>query len=99
MIVWTMTVRSCEEAIQYRKGMGTETTHCRVGTQGITCSTRWAAVCAMRRPRTRRAKPPPLAAEGEQQLFVTGVTAHPQKAMGQDATLQVIIKFALHIGR
>src|SRR5574341_883431 len=30
--------------------MGTETTHCRVGTQGLTHSTRWAAVWAIRRP-------------------------------------------------
>src|SRR5262249_12492037 len=49
MIVWTRAVRSCEEAIQYRKGMGTDTTHWRVGTQGRTHSTRWAAVWAMRR--------------------------------------------------
>ena len=31
---------SLGDAIQYRKGMGTDTTHCRVGTQGITHSTR-----------------------------------------------------------
>src|SRR5215510_12771076 len=49
MIVWTLTVRSGEAAIQYRKGMGTETTHWRVGTQGMTHSTRWAAVWAIRR--------------------------------------------------
>ena len=50
MIVWTVAVRSCDEAIQYRKGMGTETTHWRTGTQGMTCSTRCPAVYAMRRP-------------------------------------------------
>ena len=50
MIVWTVAVRSWDTAIQYRKGTGTDTTHCRVGTQGMTCSTRWAAVWAMRRP-------------------------------------------------
>src|SRR5215471_1381999 len=50
MMVWTWAVRSCEAAIQYRKGTGTETTHWRVGTQGMTHSTRWAAVWAMRRP-------------------------------------------------
>jgi hypothetical protein len=44
MIVWTCAVRSCKEAIQYRKGTGTDTTHWRVGTQGITRSTRCAAV-------------------------------------------------------
>src|SRR4029453_10773194 len=48
-IVWTFAVRSWDEAIQYRKGMGTETTHWRGGPQGITRSTRWAAVWAMRR--------------------------------------------------
>ena len=37
---WTIAVKSCEEAIQYRKGTGTDTTHWRVGTQGMTCSTR-----------------------------------------------------------
>jgi hypothetical protein len=50
MIVWTVAVSSWDAAIQYRKGTGTDTTHCRVGTQGMTCSTRWAAVWAMRRP-------------------------------------------------
>ena len=49
-------------------------------------------------PGTRRTKPPPLAAEGQQQLLVAGVTAEPQKAMDQDAALQVVIKFALDIG-
>ena len=38
-------------------------------------------------PGTRRTKPPPLAAEGQQQLFVAGVTAQSQKAMGQDTAL------------
>jgi hypothetical protein len=97
MIVWTVAVRSWDEAIQYRKGMGTETTHWRVGTQGMTCSTRCAAVCAMRPPRTRRAKPPPLAAESEQQLVVAGVTAQSHKAVREDAALQVVVQFAFHI--
>src|SRR5262247_1137448 len=48
MIVWTFAVRSCEAAIQYRKGIGTDTTHWRVGTQGMTHSTRWATVWAIR---------------------------------------------------
>ena len=43
-------VSSWDAAVQYRKGAGTETTHWRVGTQGMTRSTRWAAVWAMRRP-------------------------------------------------
>src|SRR4029450_13217453 len=50
MMVWTWAVSSWDAAIQYRRGTGTDTTHWRVGTQGMTCSTRWAAVCAMRRP-------------------------------------------------
>jgi hypothetical protein len=35
MIVWAVAVRSLDDAIQYRKGMGTETTHWRVGTRGF----------------------------------------------------------------
>jgi hypothetical protein len=50
MMVWTLAASSCEDAIQYRKGIGTETTHRRVGTQGMTHSTRCAAIWAMRRP-------------------------------------------------
>jgi hypothetical protein len=49
-MVWTCAVSSWDAAIQYRTGTGTDTTHWRVGTQGMTRSTRWAAVCAMRRP-------------------------------------------------
>src|SRR5215475_15467758 len=48
MMVWTCAVSSWDAAIQYRRGTGTDTTHWRVGTQEMTCSTRWAAVCAMR---------------------------------------------------
>src|SRR5215831_19784531 len=40
LIVWTVAVRSWDAAIQYRKGIGTETTHWRVGTQGRTHVTR-----------------------------------------------------------
>src|SRR6266496_689042 len=36
--------------VQHRNGIGTKTIHWRVGTQGITRSTRWAAVWAMRWP-------------------------------------------------
>src|SRR5712691_12056744 len=50
MIVWIFAVNSFDEDIQYRKGIGTDTTHFRVGTQGMTHSTRWAAVWAIRRP-------------------------------------------------
>jgi len=46
---------------------------------------------------TRRAKPAPLAAEGQQQLFRARVTAQAQKAMGEDATLQVGVKLPLDI--
>jgi hypothetical protein len=47
---------------------------------------------------TRRTKPAAFAAEGQQQLLVAGVTAQSEKAMGENAALQVIIKFALDIG-
>jgi hypothetical protein len=46
---------------------------------------------------TRRTKPAAFAAEGQQQLLA-GVTAQSEKAMGEHAALQVIIKFALDIG-
>ena len=46
-------------------------------------------------PGTGGTKPPPLAAEGQQQLVVAGVTAQPQKAMREDAALQVVVQFAL----
>src|SRR5262249_59490018 len=39
------------------RGTGTDTTHWRVGAQGMTCSTRGAAVCAMRRPVQEGQKP------------------------------------------
>jgi hypothetical protein len=48
---------------------------------------------------TRGTKPPPLAIDGEKHLFFASVTPHSEKAMGEDATLQVVIKFSLYIGR
>jgi hypothetical protein len=45
------------------------------------------------------AKAAPLATEGQQQFLVTGVTTEPEKAMGADAALQIVIKFASYIGR
>ena len=30
--------------------------------------------------------------------MLTGVTSHSEKTMGEDATLQIVVKFALHIG-
>jgi len=40
---------------------------------------------------TRRTKPPPLATEGQEHLVVTGVTSQAEKAMGEDAALQIVI--------
>ena len=40
-----------------------------------------------------------LATEGQQQLLVTGITTEPEKAMGEDAALQIVIKCTSHIGR
>ena len=78
MIVWTLAVRSCEAAIQYRKGMGTETTHGRVGTQGMTHSTRWAAVWAMRRAAHDGQNPRRLQLKGSSSAF--GHVAQPRVA-------------------
>jgi hypothetical protein len=49
--------------------------------------------------RTRRTKAAPFIAEGEQNFLVAGITSQAQKAMGQDATLQVVVKLMLHISR
>ena len=40
---------------------------------------------------------PPLAAEGEQQLVVAGVTAQSEKTMGEDTALHIVVQFAFHI--
>jgi hypothetical protein len=40
-----------------------------------------------------------LATEGHQELFVAGVTAQAEKAMGQDATPQIGVKCPFHIRR
>src|SRR5712691_6152568 len=61
--------RSFDEDIQYRKGIGTDTTHCRVGTQGMTHSTRWAAVWAMRRPAHDGQNPRRLQLNGSSSSF------------------------------
>src|SRR5215831_20312867 len=47
---------------------------------------------------TRRAKAAPLAAAGQQQLRLAGVTTEPQKPVRQDTTPQRGVKFALDIG-
>ena len=49
-------------------------------------------------PGTRGAKTASFTAESQQQLCVTGITAQPQETMREDATLQVVVQFALHIG-
>jgi hypothetical protein len=38
--------------------------------------------------RTRGTKPPPLTTEGQEDLFLAGITSQAQKAMSKDATLQ-----------
>src|SRR5262249_36908391 len=84
MIVWTCAVRSGEAAIQYRKGTGTDTTHWRVGTQGMTHSTRWAAVWAIRRAAHDGQKPRRLQLKGSSSSFghVSGVFCPtPQKGI------------------
>jgi hypothetical protein len=47
---WPCAVSSWDAAIPDRQGPGTETTHWRMGTRETTCATRWAVVCAIRRP-------------------------------------------------
>src|SRR5262249_4841744 len=77
MIVWTWAVRSCEAAIQYRKGTGTDTTHWRVGTPGMKHSTRCAAVWALRRAAHDGQKPRRLQLEGSNSSF--GHVSQPRR--------------------
>src|SRR5215468_8616053 len=77
MIVWTCAVRSWDAAIQERNGMGTETTHWRGGTQGMTHSTRWAAVWAMRRAAHDGQKPRRLQLKGSSSSF--GHVSQPRR--------------------
>ena len=49
-------------------------------------------------PGSRGAKAAPLAAEGQQQLLLAGVTTEPQKAVRQDTTPHIVVKCALDIG-
>jgi hypothetical protein len=46
-------------------------------------------------PGTQRTNPPPLAAEGQPQLLVTGVTAQSEQAMREHAPLQGVVQGAL----
>src|SRR5712691_2717770 len=97
MIVWIFAVNSFDEDIQYRKGIGTDTTHWRVGTQGMTHSTRWDAVWAIRRPAHDGQNPRRLQLKASSISFLQ--VSHPSKAMGENAALQIVVKLALHIGR
>src|SRR5437867_2933141 len=72
-----LAVRSWDAAIQYRNGIGTETTHWRVGTQGITHSTRWAAVWAMRRAAHDGQNPRRLQLQGSSSSF--GHVSQPRR--------------------
>ena len=57
-------------ARKQRNRFGTEITHCRTGTGGMTWSTRCAAVCAIRRPLQEGQTPRPL-------RLATGRAGHP----------------------
>jgi len=64
-------------AIQYRNGIGTETTHGRVGTQGMTHATRWAAVWAIRRAAHEGQNPRRLQLKGSSSSF--GHVSQPRR--------------------
>jgi hypothetical protein len=75
-----------DAAIQYRRGTGTDTP-IGGGDPGNDLLDQVGGGLGHAPPGTRRTKPAPLAAEGEQQLLVAGVTAQPQKAVREDAAL------------
>ena len=57
MLGWPWAVRSREEALQERHGIGTETTRQRVGSQGMPHAPSGAASWAMRHPAQDGHKP------------------------------------------
>jgi len=46
-----------------------------------------------------RAETASFATERHEMLCMTGVTAHPQKAIFYEASFEVILKFSLHVSR
>ena len=47
--------------------------------------------------RTGGTKSPSLTAEGQQDLLIAGLTSQAQEPTGQDATLEILVKLALHV--
>jgi hypothetical protein len=47
--------------------------------------------------RAGRAKATTLTAEGQQDLFLAGLTSQAQKPVGQDTALKIVVKLTLHI--
>ena len=75
-----------------------------MGCSGSTSSTNRATLSAMRgapqlgqKPRRSPEAPTVGATEGDQLLGVTRLAVHPQKAMVQPTTFEVILELALHI--
>jgi len=68
--------------------MGSDSTHWRTGTSGITWSARWAAVCDICRAPHDGHKPRSFATEGAQHVEPTVGAAQAQEAMGQDAAFE-----------
>jgi hypothetical protein len=61
-----------------RSGIGSDNTHCRTGTCGMTWSTRCAAVCDMRRAPHDGLQPPAFAAVGQQLVVAALAAAQPR---------------------
>ena len=63
---------------------------------GMTWSTKWAAVCAMRRAPHEGQNHPPLAAKRDELVVAAVPAAQPQEAVGQDAALEEGVELVLH---
>ena len=71
-----------------RSGIGNESTHWRTGTRGITQSTRWAALCAMRRAPQEGQNPRRLQEKATSFSCAHSRAAQAQKAVGEDAAFE-----------
>ena len=75
-------------ANRMRRRIGNESTHWRTGTRGMTQSTRWAALCAMRRAPQEGQNPRRLQAKATSFSWRALGAAQAQKAVGEDAAFE-----------
>ena len=80
-------------ASRKRAQRGSESTHWRTGTLGMTWSTRWIAVPCMRRVVHEGQKPRPRHEKRDEHVLPAGVAVHAREAVGEDAAREVPLEF------